>query len=263
MSASSILSAETSGLHKVIRGSGMGLNFSLELADAAYANRVDKCLMQAGVHRRFGVKKWWRFKDDVLIVVKPICRQELLHLIQNRADPDFVVVEDHCSSVSVDFLSVRVEVNRSGRESTGPVLRPPAVPLSVSSAHPASVHCRWPTGFARSLMLLCSSDCRKNNTYEEFYSRFERAHDLPARLRLLQRPAETIRDRREEISSRPEELWLVLPFHLGGAKVPLLQVSESSAARLRLDMHGLTPGLSPSDQTCRRLECLGSLPLRG
>lgn len=202
-----LLSSETPGLHQLIRGSGMGFDFSPELADATYANRADKLLMQARVHRRFRVKIWWRFKDDVLVVLMSNCQHELLSLIQNRAAPAFVIaiVEDQCNSVSVDSLSlsVRVEVGKSGKVSTTPNLRPPTMPRSVSNAHPVDVHSRWPTGYARSLLRLRSNDCMKGDSYKESYSRFERAYVFPARLRLLQRPLESVRDQRGGVSVRP------------------------------------------------------------
>lgn len=92
------------------------------------------------------MQQWWRFRDDVLVVMKSNCQQELSSLIKNPAGPVFVVVGDQCSSASVDFFSARFDVSSGGRVSTRRAFRPSAVPLSVSSADPVVVHSRWPTG---------------------------------------------------------------------------------------------------------------------
>ncbi len=64
----------------------------------------------------------------------------------------FQMVVDGVDAAKIEFLSVRLSVCAGGRLMTVPRLRATSVPLSTSSAHPQSIHSRWPAGYTRSLV---------------------------------------------------------------------------------------------------------------
>lgn len=53
-------------MFQVLRESGMGLAHSGNLADLALANLADGWALRGEMRKKFDIKGFWRFKDDVL-----------------------------------------------------------------------------------------------------------------------------------------------------------------------------------------------------
>ena len=145
------------GLWSVRLGSGMGWAHSSAVADSAFLARVGSMLLQPALMQHYGIRGFWRYKDDLLLVADANRVDRLVAIVKARAAPLFEVVLDTINSKVIDFPSIRVFADSEGVVTACPVLRAAAVPLSIASAHPRTCRLRWPTGYMRCSSLLCSS----------------------------------------------------------------------------------------------------------
>ena len=106
------------------------------------------------VRRQFGLKTYWRYRDDIFIVIKPEKLDPFINALKNRAR--FYNLELEVSSnTKVDYLDLTIFKGR-GWQSTRlldfcPRVRDSqkAVPLSQDSAHPPNIHWNWPLNLLR------------------------------------------------------------------------------------------------------------------
>ncbi len=148
------------GVHRVMRGSGMGEVHSGALSDLAFWVIVEQHL-NLGEH----VTLYLRFRDDVLVVAESLEHaQNLVKQIQSRAKGCWTVSIDATSTYGVPMLDSLVYVGprfkASGILDHAPYIKPTAVhvPLSSTSAHPRCIHENWPLGEVRRLRRLSLRD---------------------------------------------------------------------------------------------------------
>lgn len=203
-------------LWRAIRGTGMGLRHSSSLADAALLVRERAALGRLA--SSLGVEHYWRFRDDLLLVVG--CREKSLvwyREFQQCVGDIFEseIVDISCSEVDMLSLSVRAE---GCRLLTSPRMKALAPPLGLSSGHPRHVLHAWPSTVLQSMARVSSDTPRLVCAMNRFIERFEVSHFPQAFVLHLRRVASTVaRGRARIISSKQKatasSLWLVLPHH--------------------------------------------------
>jgi hypothetical protein len=129
-------------LFKAVIGTGIGLNHSGELSDWILFAIAEKHLLTTMMMQRHHIRKWWRFKDDILILSD--CMEEARAFVKNfmvsakyyKAICDRVA---HASAGAIEFLDINIE-QRLGRYVCflyeKPILKGP--PLCFTSMHPPS-----------------------------------------------------------------------------------------------------------------------------
>ena len=144
---------------RTVRGTGMGLVHSGEVADCAYFHRVERGRMDDKSYlARYKIDGYWRFKDDALLLVNDMDLAKQFIWDTMRLADYFVVECEAVSSTQVKFLEVMVEKTYE-RFVIRPEYKPTnlGIPLDTSSAHPVHVHTSWPKAVLRRAMLLSST----------------------------------------------------------------------------------------------------------
>lgn len=217
---------------QVCVGAGMGLNFSGELSDAAFFTMAEEwMLVEPGKLETFGVLKYWRFKDDILVIVKAECLQnfrECFQQMKQRAG-SFALEVESISFNSVTFLDIDLwtaEHAHSHDRTTVSIRYKPhfkktslGVPLSCNSSHPWHVHASWPFAELRRLRRLSCDESTYENAKHIFVHRlmysFEPSFLTKKLLEYAPPGLEVVKGvRSRELGDKGEEVkWIVLPFH--------------------------------------------------
>ena len=219
-------------LWKVKCGTGMGLKHSGEVADASFYTLHEKHVLDRLLD--FGIKAYWRFKDDILIIGSS---RELA----GRFVSELKGVDAHgnvirpspfkikCEAVSkhrVEFLELVIWKGQ-GRFEYAPRFKSTAlnVPkLNHESAHWSSVHRTWPIGFLRKKLLLTRSVNQKRKIKAQVIQSFKQSH---APLQLIQSLEKVPLLLSVRSFTRPhmskDALWLVLEYHPSFEKERLAQ----------------------------------------
>ena len=168
---------------KVAIGSGRGLIASGDLSDGAFTAEVElKTVLRNEFRRRFGVRLYYRFNDDICAAIAAEHCFEVANIIMNLSRCFRMKCEDivriqrlHDEVFFIPFLDVEVTAVPSPLE-TGYILqcrpykKPTSLwlPLSHTSLHSPGVHLGWPTAYLRRLYDRSSCD----SYYEEASRRF-------------------------------------------------------------------------------------------
>eukprot|EP00438_Fugacium_kawagutii_P000047 Skav211389 [mRNA] locus=scaffold8085:1910:3208:+ [translate_table: standard] len=225
---------------QVVVGTGMGLNFSGELSDAAFYTMAEKwAISDPDIFGLAGILGYWRFKDDILIIVRSDCLRSFRNWFEQwkRRAGSFVLEVDTISQDETVFLDLdlqrRTNVGADGEASFTIAFSPHfkttslGVPLSHNSSHPWHVHASWPFAELRRLGRLSSDFSAYNEAREVFVRRLidnfspsiltnQLVSYCPPSSKLQCWVGCTwIRDGLgdgEQLLS-PKTKWLVLPFH--------------------------------------------------
>lgn len=165
-----------SKIWKVRTGSGMGLRHSGALADAAFLSMLEKpWVLPENVRSSYGLIRYWRFKDDILIVSAG--REALgAWFREARNFASFFELEvPEVSAHRVQMLSLMVE-RRGNRLECFPCEKPClGPPLGWCSSHQHKVH-GWPLRRLHALSRLCSDWRDFPEVADKFIRRFETNH---------------------------------------------------------------------------------------
>ena len=199
---------------QVVRGTGMGLQASGPLADAAFFVKAERdwCVRPA-VAESYGIREYVRFRDDLFIVAsdRNLTRAWYGEL-RRRADPVFELVVEEVSNSNVSMLSLDVSIHNRGLR-VKPKPPPCQAPLGTDSAHHPAIHRSWPVACLRNIRFLCSHIVDIEAAEDEYILRFVQAGaDLPL-LRSLQRNRFHMNSDRERTRRARGEVHLVMKFH--------------------------------------------------
>lgn len=199
-------------LWKVIRGSGMGLPHSGEVADLALLTRMERwALTHASVH---DISAYLRFRDDIIIIGKSAHSLGLFVRGLRSRSAYFVLEVDKFGREGVGWLEICISI-RPRRLEIRPKFKDTtlSVPLLWSSAHPRHVHLSWPRARLQYLKQLCSSPSFYPAAKNEFISRLSMSYTR-YQVRLV--TAEPVCAGAAPRASQRRSIgvtWCKLPFH--------------------------------------------------
>ena len=225
---------------RVTHGSGMGLSFSGELADASLLQRLETPFMlTSSVRKECRILAYFRFKDDIIIFQAP--RQlgqeaktveALLSEMNRRAHP-FVVEVDEIATYKASFLDVSVffggHWRRTGRMDTEPYRKPSSIwtPLSSGSLHHPTLHNEWPKSMIRRYHAHSTSARAAQAFVSRWIHDFQQQQPLHSFFNVPESERDRSSLRLQDVSSRlssagVSEVWLVVPYcpEWGSAGLP-------------------------------------------
>ena len=174
-------------LWRVLLGSGMGLKYSSETASAALCSLAEVSFAtDPDIQAAYGIHFYYRFVDDILISqTGRSLFTEWFRLYSNYCK--WYKIEVVEIGQSVEMLAVEVSIIHS-KYVAKPKLKVDSGPvLSVSSAHPPSVHKSWPAAVFRGIESLCTDrrDARRHQVL--FIERLQRyGHPISIVKRLIE-----------------------------------------------------------------------------
>ena len=146
-------------LYKVNCGSGMGLPSSDPLSSLHFYESTEKWLELKSTKRAFGIIRYYRFKDDILLLSNaPEVKLGFMLECMNACVADYKIV---CSSISrfrVRFLDLMI-CSQDGQIVTYPVHKTLRQGSSLlhCSGHPPRQHMSWPLARCFALSALCTN----------------------------------------------------------------------------------------------------------
>ena len=159
---------------RVVRGSGMGHRHSGCIADCSFfALREREFAARSQVLQSFGIKRYYRDRDDVLMICsRKQGTREFFKILRGKVQP-FKLPAEEVSRSSIRYLDLLLT-----KTGTRFVARPAkttslARPLDPTSAHPKFVHCSWPVGMVKRIFPLCSREADVLTCKEELISRLQ------------------------------------------------------------------------------------------
>ena len=199
---------------RCVKGSGMGLTSSGEISDATLLELMELPSIALSTFRDLhGIKAYFRFKDDILILIDVV-------------DPDAhaLKIKERLSSLSkefklkmitvsraVDFLDLSLSFDLNGFLTYNVFIKESRIgrPLCVTSMHHPSVHLSWPVAEVRRLRARCLSHVSSNFAIASFKEKLNRESiNHPALL------ADSVVARRSVVITENKVFRrIVLPYH--------------------------------------------------
>ncbi|MFM7990324.1 MAG: hypothetical protein ACKPKO_64515, partial [Candidatus Fonsibacter sp.] len=136
------------------------------LAEATWATKIE-------IQRAHAIHAYYRFKDDIWILAGD--RGRARRFISRFGDLAAKVFESElveCSQRSVVMIGV-ITVVEGGSLHTEPRPKYRGPPLSHQSAHPLSVHLRWPSAHWGGELDLCSTESTRERVNNAYIKRFQ------------------------------------------------------------------------------------------
>ena len=206
--------AGSESMYRVIEGAGMGLPFSGHLSDYAFMCKVEFFTNSPAVRRRFHVAHYWRYRDDILIVMDEGTEfsDTFIKIVKEKSGYYKLKSEEEGNTVS--FLEFQVEI-KGGKLIPHVSLKPTTmvVPLHTTSSHPLAVHYGWPNATIKRIRALASGQKNFLNIVQELECRFRNASryfpDRSSWTKIALRPSRVNQDD----SSGAKQWWLPLKFH--------------------------------------------------
>jgi len=144
-----------------LRGSGMGLSASRELADWDFFQLVEmEYATSPGIQTKHKIDFHFRYCDDIIWCSKlDKSWPQFLEKFRSKCKPDYDIVLSNFSTKSMPFLDVNVML-QNGRYAYAPYVKPTAQKrwLASDSAHTYMVHANWPSAYVQRLSRRCSSE---------------------------------------------------------------------------------------------------------
>jgi hypothetical protein len=225
-------------VYHVQTGSGIGMKHAGAVADACFARLVE--LPLRAEFSNLGVRKYVRFRDDVLVILDDITYTPAFKkAFIGRASKFCEVTVDSFSLIAANFLdfSVRKPKAGSGVVSFQPYVKSTArhIPLGSDSYHSWSTHRSWPLAECQRMFRRSSSQAIGRAWQESKVNHFRRFMLDPEVVLKCSRWRPTpkseigqkfLLDRARECA---KTIWLILPFRKELRKL------QSSLSRLTLE----------------------------
>ena len=174
------------GIYRCIVGSGQGLQCSAAVADAAFLtqNEIGGIrLLGREVKQHLGIIFYVRYRDNLLFILEnQTCRHALKQSLDRMKHFKGKVEEESDSNIA--FLDMRICKEVKGDRAiiyTKAVIRENGTLLAPTSAHPFSLHCRWPISFVLRLRNRCSRQMDFEESRETFLQKL-RTNRFPTEL---------------------------------------------------------------------------------
>ena len=207
---------------KVCEGSGMGLLHSGDVADAALLKMAEaRYAVMPSVMNCMGICKYFRFKDDILVIADDRKRQCVVRFLKEfkKRTKYFKMKVETITHDEVQFLEV-VIFKDGQRLGIKPYFKPTAVgiPLSAASAHPVHVHWSWPFALMRRYLMLTSNKRQKKEAAKFIIKRFRMHHSSKVMIKSLKEYAVRCIGNEFPLAKKPQQekhevLWITVGFH--------------------------------------------------
>lgn len=212
-------------LWMVRQGSGMGLKHSGDLADCALLLKAEvSWAVNPGVMQEHGIKAYWRFRDDVLLIAtEPSLTMQYVRHLMHLAGY-FRVVCERVSRERIIFLDV--EVWREGSNfHCAPAWKTSSlgIPICESSAHPRHVHVSWPTSLVKGLGIRSTRQQHADKAKLILLQRFKAHLASPTIINIVAGTPTWSESRPHSALNDQMCKWLVLGYH-PCLRSPLLNV---------------------------------------
>ena len=152
----------------------MGLPHSGDVAGSAFLVAVEQPFATSpAAQYSHGIKTWLRYHDDIFGIATsaPLFRR-FFDSVQRLAAPRHTLNLEEVSRDAVTMIGMKIQ-NTNGCLSLHVVTRDLAAPvLDFSSAHPSSIHRRWPAARARAISRLCATRSDNAMRVNEHRQRF-------------------------------------------------------------------------------------------
>ena len=189
-----------------MKGSAMGLLHSGDLMDLCFYSVAERFISRN--FQTYGIKKYWRYKDDLLFLVHghgkilALCRDLNRHadwfsIKYERIGTECEFLEFKCSLVAGTVL-LHFKIKENAQR----------IPIAPTSGHPKTVHLSWPEGRRRRVLELCNGPSNRNEVMSELRRRFASASHPASELFKHM----GIQSRRKP-NTKEGLVWMVLPYH--------------------------------------------------
>ena len=147
-----------SGVWQVVKGTGMRLVCSGEIADVCFWKMCEaEFLCKATVKEKYQIAGFWRFKDDIIVGIAGDSTSRLHFAKELRKRSRFYRLEFELCKTTANFLDLSLTIESNGSITWTRFQKPTSLwqPLSPLSGHPRSVHQAWPAGVLRRIKRHC------------------------------------------------------------------------------------------------------------
>ena len=209
------------GTWKLVEGAGMGLVHSSNLMDGIFYAKVEVQLCSHSHRRRWGIKKYVRYRDDILIWIAGDRIEDgnrWLHAFESLAGYFRLQTEQICinnvgETSQMRYLASTLILNGSqGRIKAIPYIKSTGVPLSNYSAHHPLVH-GWPIDYMRKLLNSAGTRSIAKNSIAEFGNWFTKTIAASqSQVERWKKLADTNR-RKKDLGEVGDVVWLAVPWH--------------------------------------------------
>ena len=166
------------------------------------------------VLQSFGIKRYCRYRDDVLMICsRKQGTRELFKMLREEVQP-FQAEEVSRSSIRyLDLLLTETGTRFVAR----PAFKTTSLarPLDPTSAHSKFVHCSWPVGTVKRIVPLCSREADVLPCKEELISRLQANSASKCTIARVVKASPWPERKVPRVSGVSSVLWAVFGFHPG------------------------------------------------
>ena len=199
-------------MYAVAVGSGMGCISSGDISDTSFYMRVEKQFMlDPDVRRKYGIKFYARFKDDLLIIQNSSLEVATNLVARMREHSAFFKLKvDEVSRnavVMLDVLLYKGSCIHDAPLSHTLHVKPSSHwrPLSASSMHHDNVHRAWPKAQVARISSLCKSSQQKSMHLSSFREKLGKAGCITKGL-------DTPSIRNNQLSNNCNVRYIIMPY---------------------------------------------------
>ena len=199
-------------LWKATKGTGIGLLMSGELADWCFWWLLERRCMRSEFLAHHGIVRWWRYRDDILLMSKGSINGEAFQL--EKTCSVWPLKLEEVNQPVMRYLDITVGFNANNEITAKPAFKESKlkVLLDPSSFHAPSVHKSWPTMMMKRLAGKCLNT-RISDAQGSLVDHWVQCGMPRERALALVAVARKGRPRPAHNRQAARSLWLSLPYH--------------------------------------------------
>ena len=203
-------------VYHVMKGTGMGLPHSGELTDSCFAALVEITILSPRLRSKYGVKGYFRFRDDILAICAGLVSRTSKPLFEHMQRlARFYPLKAEWFRHAVQFLELDIQIV-GGIFAVSHHLKDTALmpSLGTSSSHNPSVHLAWPRATVNRIARLCSTTDARLHAFDLFLDRLIENYAPEVTLRVARDQIHLLSTGRGQIQKRRSpRSWVVCGFH--------------------------------------------------
>ncbi len=202
---------------QVLRGTGMGLPHSGEVADAAmFASNELLWTHNVAIREHHEITFYGRYRDDIIIIGDNIKKAHDFFDGLRKGSKFFELKLEEFSLVSVRFLQVTIEKNvQKGCIDIRPFRKKSnqGIPLEITSSHPFATHRGWPISLVRNLRSISSSVGIAKEAKDELVQHFLHNGASPLTVHLMKGTDLLAMNYNGKSTDNVPKVWFTVSFH--------------------------------------------------